>query len=296
MTISMFPAYLMRRKDDGTIRGIDESMRLLAEAGFKVFDYTPNIWADGWKAEADLAMNTAAKYGAVIEQSHAPYNFYSKAPREEFMRALDRSAQAAAYMGIRNLVFHADEYHPTPEEPFDADKAREQIYEILSPCIEATLAGGVNVAIETVFEDVTGRPKEGQRMHFCADMDELISIIDKFNDERVGCCWDFGHAKIACGGGDEKHADAIRRMGKRIICTHVHDNISYYKRDVHVPPFMGDSNWHVLMSALRDTGYTGSLTFEMVYGTLPDAAVRPYLDMLYNMGLALERMFNDLTI
>ena len=287
MNISVNPKYFAQTRKNGYYRNPYESVKLCVDAGFKVLDYSPNVWEDSWESEMDAIMDASAKYGAVVEQSHAPYNFYTKAPLDVYQKVLGRSVEAAIKMGIKNLVFHADEYHPPKGESFDADAALIQIYDILSPFVEKTVNGGVKVALETVFEDFTGKPKEGQRMHFCGDFEELIAIIDKFNDPMVGCCWDFGHAKI--GIGNDKHADAIRHMGKRINCTHVHDN--YYGKDLHLPPFVGDANWEELMPALKETGYDGSLTFEMVYGSMHVDLLDTWLGQLYHAGEILREMF-----
>lgn len=47
MDISIFPAYLMRRKDNGTIRCADENMRLLAEAAMKNTQGRYAVWEKG---------------------------------------------------------------------------------------------------------------------------------------------------------------------------------------------------------------------------------------------------------
>lgn len=237
-------------------------------------------------------MNAAAKYGVVIEQSHALANFYPRAPKEWFVKMLDRCAEAAVRMQIKDLVFHADEYYPAKGEPFDTDAALIQVCDVLAPSVEKLVKGGVRAAMETVFEDHYGVPKD-QRSHFCGDIEELAAVIDRFNDPMVGCCWDFGHARI--GVGDKNHADMIRRFGKKIFCTHVHDNVGYLRTDLHLPPFMGDINWEDVMPALKDAGYEGSLTFELAYGSFPDDKVTEYAKELYHIGEILTGMFDKTT-
>lgn len=287
MNISINANYFWQRRNGAPLRSHDERVKMCVDAGFRVLDYSINVWDDKWEIEMDQIMNAAAKHGAIIEQSHAPYNFYTRAPLETYHKVLDRSVEAAIRMGVKNLVFHADEYRPPKDTPFNSNDALIQIYDILAPHIDKLNKGGVRAGLETVFEDVTGKPKEDKRMHFCGDVNELIAIIDKFNDPMVGCCWDFGHAKI--GVGNDKHAEAIRNMGSRIICTHVHDN--YYGKDLHIQPFMGDANWEELMPALKDTGYTGSLTFEMVYGNMHEELMTEWVNQLYKIGEILVRMF-----
>ena len=73
------------------------------------------------------------------------------------------------------------------------------------------------------------------------------------------------------------------------MCTHVHDN--YYAKDLHLPPFMGDANWEELMQTLKEIGYKGDLTFEMVYGNLTNEGVMPFMKNLYATGETLVKLF-----
>ena len=164
-------------------------------------------------------------------------------------------------MGVKTLVFHADEYRPTEENPFDFDKGLNQIYDFLAPHLEKVTAGGVRAALENVFDDMTLKPVKGQRFHFCADVEELIAIIDKFNSPMVGCCWDSGHGKIAAG--NDGHVDLIRALGSRIICTHLHDNSGLPNDDQHKIPFDGTLDMSRVARQLRQSKYGGTLTLEL---------------------------------
>ena len=287
MNISINAGYFCRRRKGVPTGTPDEAVKLCVDAGFKVLDYSVEVWEDNWEAETDAIMNAAAKHGAIIEQSHAPYNYYAKAPIERYHEVLDRSVDAAIKMGIKNLVLHADEYRPPKGDPFNSDEALVQIYDILAPHIEKLTKGGVRAALETVFEGRTLKPVEGERTHFCGDINELVAIVDKFNDPMVGFCWDSGHTKLNVG--NEGHVDALRLLGNRIISTHIHDN--YYGKDLHLPPFMGDANWEELMPALKATGYNGSLTFELVYGCMHKELLPAWLELLYHTGERLRDMF-----
>ncbi len=288
MKISMNVWYFNASRTPGKRRSLEETMKLCREAGFQAADCAIDAWRDDWEAQADATMDAAAKYGIEVNQSHAPFNFYSKLPREVFMKALENSARAAVKMGVKTLVFHADEYHPPKDGPFDPKAALEPIYDSLAPSIELLTAGGVRAGLETVFEDRGRDTPLEQRTHYCADINELIAIIDRFNDPMVGCCWDFGHARLAFGR--DRHAEMLKKMGSRINSTHVQDNRGG-NHDIHLPPFYGDSNWEELMAALKSTGYKGALTFEVIYSCFPDELIGLHAKELFRIGEVLSDMF-----
>ena len=289
MEIGINSGYLAKTRQAGRKRTVDEQVRLCAEAGFRVLDSSIDAWSENWEEQADAIMDAAAKYGVTVIQSHAPYNFYRKEPPEVYHKALMRSVDAAVRMGVKDLVFHADEYHPARDGLFDPKEGLERSYAVLAPCVERLIAGGVRAAMETNDEDRGPNLPYERRTHFSGEMDELASVFEKFNDPMVTCCWDFGHAKLSVGSDGARHVEAIRRLGKYITCTHVHDN--YHGGDLHLPPFLGDANWEELMAALRGTGYTGALTFEMVYGCQPEEQVEDFLRQLHKTGEILVGMF-----
>ncbi len=272
MKPSFFAAFLRRRRD-GANCGPEECIRLCAQAGFEYIDYSPDYSLETWREEAEAAATAAGKYGIAITQSHAPYNFYKKEPLERFQEVLGRAAEGARILGAKQFVFHFDEYHPQPGEAFDPEKALKSAYEALAPAIEKTIGFGVDAALENTFEDHY-RVGQDARSHLCAEIEELETAIDMFGDERVNCCWDFGHAHLQFGDGQ---ADMIRRMGNRISCTHVHDN--YYGKDLHLLPFYGQLDWETLIPALARTGYDGTLAFEVGYARLPDELRAEFLSL-----------------
>ena len=284
MVPSFFASFLRMRRGGGK-RSPDECVRLCAEAGFGTIDYSPDFWDAEWEKEARAAAEAAAKYGVEIAHSHAPYNFYKKEPLEVFCEKLQNAALGAKILGAKYLVFHFDEYHPLPGECFDAEKGLKTAFEVLSPAIEKTLDLGVGALLENTFED-HHRVGPLERSHLCGEINELEAAIGLFNDSRVGCCWDFGHGHLQFG---ENQPEMIRRMGKRIRATHVHDN--YYMKDLHLLPFYGNLDWETLIPALKETGYDASLAFEAGYGRFPEELIAEFMrlskhamDLLCRMG------------
>ena len=272
MKPSVFASFLRSNRSGGR-RSADECVRLCAEAGFEEIDYSPDFADDGWAEESASAAEAASKYGVRISQSHAPYNFYKKDDVERFIQLLDRAAEGARILGVNNLVFHFDEYHPSAGERFDSAKALKRAYEVLSPAIEKTVSFGINAALENTFED-HHRVGPDERSHLCAEIEELEAALDLFSDPRVTCCWDFGHAHLQFG---PQHTEMLERMGKRISCTHVHDN--YYGKDLHLLPFYGQLDWETLIPTLAKCGYNGSLAFEAGYGRFPDELMPDFMSI-----------------
>ncbi len=86
--------------------------------------------------------------------------------------------------------------------------------------------------------------------------EDHANLIDSFNDERMKACWDTGHANMMY----LDQAEAIKYMGNRIKCTHIHNN--FRRLDDHLPPSNGTIDWQKVMSAFASVGYDGPLTLE----------------------------------
>ena len=289
MNLSMNAEYLKRTRDPRVRRTPAECLRICREAGFRTVSYFPDFTSSIWEKEVFDVTEAASIFGMSIDLVHAPYNFYAHQPLEVFREQLTCSIVAAKHMGADCLVFHGDEYHPKPGEAYDADLALETIYKIFAPYVEETLKAGITPVFENTFED-HHRVSSKERSHFCGELHELISLLDRFHDSRIGCCWDFGHGKLAMES-DERHAEAIRTMSKRIFCTHIHDN--YYKKDLHLPPFMGDADWDLLMHAMKEIGYRGNLTFEIGYSNQEKRLVANFMETLYKTGEILMEMMDQ---
>lgn len=287
MKLSINANYLVCTRDPNRFRTAGECLALCRRAGFRTFDYSPYLDCEGWEESIDSVIRAADALGVELEQSHAPYNYYAKRTPEHFSVLLDRSVKAAIRMKNRQLVFHMDEYHAPSPDAYDPDAALDRAYEVLAPHIEKALASGVRVALETIFEDRITVGKPG-RSHFGGTLDELLRSLDRFRHPDVGCCWDFGHAYLAYGR--EGQLDAMRTLGSRIICTHTHDN--YYTKDLHLMPFWGEQCWERVMQTLAEIGYRGNLTYEFVYGRLPDRLIPAFLDYAHDTGEVLIDLFD----
>jgi len=95
---------------------------------------------------------------------------------------------------------------------------------------------------------------------FLVDPFAMRAFIDQFNSEWVGAYFDVGNSMLA--GYPEQW---IRILGKMIKRVHLKD----FRRGVgtadgFVDLLAGDVNWPEVMKALREAGYSGPLTAEMI--------------------------------
>ena len=283
MELSICANYL--QKTELSDKSAYNMLKLCRDAGFTVVDYTPA--GETWEQQVSSLMRASEALGLPIEQSHAPFNRYKKRPLEEYKILLDHAFEAAIRMHNKQIVIHGDDYRIPKDGIYNAEAAMAEMYELWAPYVEKAAKNGVCVAIETVFED--NRAKDAPPNRFTSRLEELMGLIDRFDNPFVTCCWDTGHARLAFTR--EGMSEAMRKLGGRITCTHIHDN--YYNKDLHVMPFQGDIDWREQMATLKEIGYTGNLTFEFVYGQLPECMVADFLHTAVKTGQMLKELFEN---
>lgn len=109
---------------------------------------------------------------------------------------------------------------------------------------------------------------------FCK-ISTLKTLIDKLNNPRIGICLDTGHANLQ---GDV--AETINLLGNRIFTWHFSDNNG--KDDSHSLPFSGNINWHNVLKAAVQIGYTGPLVMELYKHNNPQKMLNALIKMKGN--------------
>ncbi len=246
-------------------RTLFEALDLVKDAGFKCIDFST-----GDREVAETVAEYIKRNGMAVNQSHMPMNRYDKRDFDEFKKDVMKHAENAKLYGSKILVVHGDEYDYKVR--YSRNSALEFNYKLYYDLVDFAAKNGMKVAFESVFDekDITKGPR------YCSFVEDLCDLVDKFNCDTVGICWDTGHANAQY---KFKNIDAMREAGKRIIATHVHDNI--YDIDLHMFPFLGEIEWKELMQTLKDVGYKGDLTLELVYDRIPKALAPDYLKVLY---------------
>jgi len=253
--------------------GLEEGLKMLANAGFEAIDYsiTQNAmdWEDGFFRDASLPAfaehfrktgKTVQSCGLEMYQCHAPYapvtvsdpEFYAKLQKQ-----ILRSIYAAGYMECPNIVAHPV-LHIDFCDGKNKDLARQTTLDYFSALVPALKDTGVTMCIENLFFYI----REGKRWvpNFCSGAEELCDVIDTLNamhGPHFAACLDTGHGVVA----KQDPAEMLRILGSRTRVLHIQDNLG--QKDEHLMPTFGTINWKAVATALKEAGYQGTFNFEI---------------------------------
>jgi len=278
MELSMNVEYLKKQRGTSDQRDIMACAKIVKEAGFDYVDFAfynhSYIASESWRTNIERILEGFNKIGVIVDQAHAPF-VHAGLDEDVYKEYMRRGFEGAHILGANHIVIHGDKYK-REEDTLDSVKALNDTYDFYAPYVEYAKKIGLGVAIENV-------PERSVRPHtwYTARVEEQIELIEKFNDPIVTACWDFGHGMLSYA---EDHIDALKKIGPYLTCTHVHDNHRGVSGDLHMTPFFGKCEWEDVMAVLKEIKYKGKFTFEMVYGTFPDALVGDYMKFLHRIG------------
>ncbi len=222
---------------------VREQLSLYRKTGFDGF-FTH------WKEDADW--NALRAYadaeGLYFQSVHAPYfgvaDMWRGGERaDRALRELLRCVEDVARAGVSIMVCHVWIGFDTDETP---TASGVETYRTL---VERAKELGVQIAFENT---------EGDEF--------LATLLREFVDyPNVGFCLDTGHELCY-----NHNRDLLALYGDRLIATHLNDNLGIRSKsgvitpndDLHLLPFDGVKDWEDVARRVRETGYTGDLTFE----------------------------------
>lgn len=169
---------------------------------------------------------------------------------EDYEFAIKQAIIAGGKLGATWNALHP---RSSVSSGFRASKALEDNRRYISDYLEFAVKYNTGIAVENlpVFYDIVP-----VMPFYSSNYEDLMVLVDSFNDPNVAICWDTGHAHLM----HFNQADAIRTLGDRIKCTHIHNNFKY--DDNHLPPDSGSIPWSEVMPAFASIGYDGALTLE----------------------------------
>lgn len=229
--------------------GLKGTLDIFAEAGFEAIDFNTDIEEYHTdvhdKAFYEEIRSYGEERGLSFSQAHAPFGkkYDNILQTPELFENIFRGMRHASYLGAEMIVVH-----PCRPMDYKADGNREQVFEYnlefyrrLIPYAEEF---GIKIALENINRSI------------CETAAGLVELYDELNHPAFTVCFDVGHGNLI----GEDPAEMVYTIGKRIECTHVHDNNGV--ADQHTLPFYGNIEWQAVTKALADIGYEGNLNYE----------------------------------
>ena len=270
--------------------GDHKAIDLIKQAGFDAIDYSyfydnecDEILGENYKEYAKDIKNHFDLVGISCNQAHAPLSFkygMTMDSSEPTYFNIARSIESAAILGAKYIVVHSI----TVPDDIDFEEYNIEYYKSFIPYCEAF---NIHVAVENLYKTDTKRNKKIGKI---GSPKELNSIIKKIDSPWIVACVDVGHAALT---GYEPE-EFISRVDKNALkCLHVHDND--YLKDNHTLPYLGKFDWDALMTSLKNSGYTGDLTFEIVgfLPKLPKELIPDALKILASIGKHLISIYEN---
>lgn len=267
---------------------LEETLYLAEKAGFKTFDMCFYDWvlpgspflSDSWEIWCEKIQRMAEKLQVGFGQCHVHfYNFcdvsMSEDRRNYEHKMLLRSIDFCSRLGSGVCVTHPATVEGSIQYRERSLKSNQIFFERL---LEETERLGVCLAVENMC-DYSISP----RRKFASEPEDLVALVDSFQSDRIGICWDFEHGVIM----QQNQVQVLDYIGKRLLATHVSDTHSKTDADLmHVMPLFGDIEWKPIMQALRNIDYQGDFSFEAhnYANRLPDEVLETALKLSYQIG------------
>lgn len=206
--------------------------------------------------------NYAHSLGLEICQTHGRLPGFKNKPEEDDMLVKNARLDciATAALGAPICVIHnATTIFLGPDAP--GELYHKLSFDYFSRIIPYAIENGIKIATETFGDAVFFECCDffGYIDEFEKAFNDIIAV-DEFKD-HFGVCVDTGHSNKATRFGNPSAGDVIRRMGKHVICLHLHDNNTL--TDQHRIPMTGNIDWDDVFSALEEVGYDGVYNLEL---------------------------------
>ena len=178
------------------------------------------------------------------------------------------SMDLARNLGSRLVTLHPGHMPPYPFIPSLRESGKKNFLDSLQTLLDYSAETGVPIGLENL----------PLGLSFCYTLDELIDYVNSFENLRVTL--DVPHAyvigkflqlvdkKKAATPPEDEIAEAIRKLGNRIINIHLHDNDGSW--DQHKVPGEGTIDFKPIVEAMKEINYNHLITLEIWGSKDPD--------------------------
>lgn len=233
-----------------------QTLPMFKKAGFDGIDlgFGTGFFDDGkWEERAYKIKECLDKENMVCSQVHLPY--YGIFESSEIYREEKEYEIKSAFKCMSILGAKWGAYHPMSSTNFDYDPKRAMVdnKEKIKNYLEEASKYNVGIAVENlpVFPDCP------QYNFFTSNYEDHCELVDSFNSELVGVCWDFGHANLMT----YDKAKVFDIMGERVKIVHIHNNIGLC--DMHIAPCLGTIKWEEIVPIMVKNKFPGALALEI---------------------------------
>lgn len=245
-------------------------LQYASKAGFKEvsinFGDCEVIFKDNFDAHVEEMCALLEKYNLKCTQTHLPcYHLLTTAQEcdNDVEASIIQALEASSKLGAEWAAYHprtdiSAGYNQQTSFQFNKDKLQEYL--------EYAEKYNIGIAVENMPLYPYTFP---EWRFFGGGWEELILLCDSFNSDKMGICWDFGHAHTAT----LDQPNAFKDIGDRLKITHVHDN--YKNGDHHQLPLLHNYklwksiNWESVINGLKSIEYKGPLTLELIFPPEP---------------------------
>jgi sugar phosphate isomerase/epimerase len=176
--------------------------------------------------------------------------------RAASLREVLTSLEVASELAVAKVVLHPSIIHPLG--PGLMELSLQYAAETLATVVHRANQLGMKLCLENMFP----------RYRAFFEPSSFEDILRQYPGLMLAL--DIAHAHIGCRDG-ARALEFLQRFGKRIGHLHVSDN--RLKRDDHLPLGAGSIDFRGIAAALKQTGYDGTVTFE-VFDQDPTSVVK----------------------
>ncbi len=268
-------------RDDIMIKAIqiqdydtDAMFEHLHNAGFKYvavgFGSSKDLFDGDWEKRIEEIKGLMNKYSLECIQTHLPYydlRISSEIIDDKMEDAIKKCIKATNMLGAKWTAMH-------PRSSYDHNFSHSRAMTDNCKCLDEYLQVCEDTGVGIALENLPIFPGASGWHFFSSHFEDICEIVDKYNSEYLGICWDTGHAHLT----RLDQAQALEYIGKRLKITHVHSN--YDDNDNHTIPTLGTIKWESIMPAFKKIGYEGPLTLELEYKI--DPTIESYMKYCYD--------------
>jgi sugar phosphate isomerase/epimerase len=238
----------------------EDAFRRLAELGWRDLEVSAEhgkmaTQGEDWRERLRALRKLCEGKGITLWQMHAPLELNVADPephkREKDIATAVKWAEYSHELNVPHLVIH-----PGGAQRAESDDEKDRIIALNLDAFGQLAEVAANFHVKFCIENMQERIGQ-DKWRLGARISDINELIDAVGSNALGICFDSSHANVT----RLDMSRAIHECGERLMATHISDNDG--SGDQHKLPFNGNIHWEDVISALKDTGYSGLLNLEI---------------------------------